>query len=341
MKKKIYVRDFNNVVLPVLDKLTDFDVVNDARDADLILTWQDVRGDMNELAKINAEYLHKPFIVIQHGRAATNDYLPPNKFLMHATKFCCWGTADYKRLERAGFADKAVITGSPLVEYLKPKEPHDGKNILFVPVVSSHEEPENIEAYWHLKRIEIERSIDKLSKCKDTLKNEWNAWIVQKTSATEGTIPYYNFNKDWRLIAKLTDIHDKKLYFGDIVQTSQGNKQHIIDTIRLLQMTDCVVTIEEGTLPLLAMAMGIPVVAVEGFKYRQYGGVDYSSVEMVKTTGVRRVELSDLEKVIDEELANPNALSEQRKKVVSNELYDGSSNPIDNIVNVIKGELNG
>ncbi|MBF9682924.1 hypothetical protein IAI36_11615, partial [Streptococcus pseudopneumoniae] len=57
--------------------------------------------------------------------------------------------------------------------------------------------------------------------------------------------------------------------------------------------------------------------------------------------GVRRVELSDIEKTIDEELANPDALKKEREKVVSEELCDGSSNPVDNIVNVIKGELNG
>jgi len=278
-------------------------------------------------------------IVIQHGRAATNDYLPPNKFPMHATKFCCWGINDYERLERAGFVDRAVITGSPLVDFLKPKEPHEGKNIVFVPVISMHEEPENIEAYWHLKQIEIKRSSQKLSSCRDKLKDKWNAWLVEPTSATEGTIPYYNFNRNWRLVAKITDLHDKKLYFGDIVQTNPANKQHLLNTIRLMQVTDCVVGIEEGTFQLLAMAMGIPVVMVDGFKYKEYGGIDYSSVEMVKTDGVRRVNLSDVEKTIDEELANPQALEEQRKKVVSEELHDGSSNPTENIVNVIKGVL--
>jgi hypothetical protein len=339
--KKVYVKDFNNILIPVIDKLKEknFELVEDPRDSDVLVTWQDVRGDMYELAHINSEYMHKPLVVVQHGRAATNDYLPPNAFKMNATKFCCWGEKDYERLDRAGLKDRAVVTGSSLVGYIKPKEPHDGKNIVYVPVVTSHEEPENIEAYWHLKSIELKRSIAKLNKCKESLKNEWNAWVVESTSATEGTIPYYNFNKDWRLIAKLTDIHDKKLYFGDIVQTSQGNTQHLVFAIRLLQMSDCVVGIEEGTFQLLAMAMDIPVVMVDGFKYKEYGGIDYSSVEMVKTTGVRRVDLSDVEKTIDEELANPEHLNKERERVVREELYDGSLDPIDNIVNVIKGVL--
>jgi len=338
--KKLYIKDFNCILAPVIEKLkNDFELVEDARNADGLVLWQDVRGDMKELALINEEFLHKPLIVVQHGRGATNDYLPPNKFLMHATKFCCWGIKDYERLERAGWKDKAVITGSPLADFIKPRDPHEGKNIVFVPVITSHEEPDNIEAYWKLKCIEFQRSSKKLNKFKDALRNEWNAWVIEPTSATEGTIPYYNFNKEWRLITKLTDAHDHRLYYGDIVKTSPNNKTHITDTIRLLQVTDLVVGIEEGTFQLLAMAMGIPVVMVDGFKYTEYGGIDYSSVEMIKTTGVRRVELSDIEKTIDKELANPDALKKAREKVVSEELCDGSSNPIDNIVNVIKGEL--
>jgi len=124
------------------------------------------------------------------------------------------------------------------------------------------------------------------------------------------------------------------------VQTIPVNKSHLSDTMKLLSVTDCVVGIEEGTLQVLAMAMGIPCVMVDGFKYKEYGGVDYSSVEMIKTKGVRRVNLSELEKTIDEELANPNTLQNERSQIVKDELWDGQTNPIDNIVNVIKEVCN-
>jgi hypothetical protein len=80
---------------------------------------------------------------------------------------------------------------------------------------------------------------------------------------------------------------------------------------------------------------------VDGFKYKNYGGIDYSSVEMVKTKGVRRVELSEVEKTIDEELANPDSLKTEREKVVKDELWDGETDPITNIINVVKGVING
>lgn len=173
--------------------------------------------------------------------------------------------------------------------------------------------------------------------CYSNLRNSWNAWEVEPTSPTDGVIPYHIFNKDWRLIAKLTYIHDKKLYIGDVVQTAQQNKNHVEDTINLLSLTDCAVGIEEGTFQLLAMAMGIPVVMVEGFSYKDLGGIDYSNVDMIKTKATRRVKLSELEKTIDEELANPDALKEEREEVLKDEFWDGVSDPIQNIIDVIKG----
>jgi hypothetical protein len=244
-------------------------------------------------------------------------------------------------LERAGYKDRAVITGSPLVSFLKTKEEHDGKNIIFVPVITSHEEPENILTYWKLKQVELNKSSKRIEKNFDKLKSSWNAWEVEPTSATEGSIPYYNFNKDWRLIAKIVPLHDKRLYLGDVVNTTPINKTHLADCISVLSFADCVVGMEEGTFQLLAMAMGVPCVMVDGFKYTIYGDIDYSSVEMIKTDGVRRVKLPDLEKTIDEELANPDGLKEQREKIVRDELWDGKTDPITNIVNVVKEISNG
>ena len=340
MKKiKVYFQDYNNV-LTFLGKREEIEIVGDARDCDCIVLWQDVRAYLQELGVINKMYMKKPLVVVQHGRAASNDYLPPNTFPLIADKFCCWGERDRQRLIKAGYGDRAVVTGSTLVSYLQPREIHDGKNIVFVPIITTHEEPDNIKAYWKLKQIELSKSTEKLMKSYDKLREAWNAWEVEETSATEGSVPYYNFNKDWRLIAKITYLHDKRLYVGDVVQTLQSNITHVTDSMKLLSLSDCVVGIEEGTFQLLAMAMGIPCVMVEGFQYRELGGIDYSTVDMVKTKAVRRVQLSEIEKTIDEELANPDALKEERERVVKDEFWNGEGNPEDNIINVIKGVVN-
>ena len=57
---------------------------------------------------------------------------------------------------------------------------------------------------------------------------------------------------------------------------------------------------------------------------------------MIKTNAVRRVNLSELERTIDEELANPNHLEKERQQVIRDELWDGETEPIENIIKVIK-----
>ena len=94
---KVYLKDFNGVLQ---DLVSEFTVVTDPREADVLVLWQDVRGDMKELCEINAKYMKKPVIVVQHGRGATRDYLPPNNFSMLADKFCCWGEKEKKRLKK-------------------------------------------------------------------------------------------------------------------------------------------------------------------------------------------------------------------------------------------------
>lgn len=333
--KKVYIKNFNGVLDDVM-KSEEFEFVTDARDADVLVLWQDIRGDMLELCKINDEYLHKPVVVVQHGRGATRDYLPPNSFKSYATKYCCWGQKEYDRLQKAGFGDKAIITGSPLIKRLRPREIHDGKNIIFVPVITTHEEPENIITYWELKKIELSKAQDVLRKHSKELKDMWHSWVIDPDSVTADSIPYHILNKGWRVLTKATSVHDKRLYIGDMVSSLQHNKSHIDDCTKLLTMMDCVVGNEEGTFQLLAMAMDIPCVMVEGFSYKNYGGVDYTTIEVIKTDGTVWCDDKDLEKIIDQELNEPSRLKDKRKKVVEDEFGDVNSNPVQNIINVIK-----
>ena len=60
---------------------------------------------------------------------------------------------------------------------------------------------------------------------------------------------------------------------------------------------------------------------------------------MVKTNAVRWAELSELESVIEYELAHPYELKEQRARVVKDELWDDNKLPTENIIKVIKEVL--
>lgn len=331
---KAFISDFNNVLLELRNRV---DTVRDVRSADIIILWQDVRGSQKEIATLNKLYMNKHLIVVQHGRGATRDYLPPNSFELIADRICVWGPAEAERLYKAKIdKERVVVTGSPLLNVLKqyPRKPQSENVIVFCPVITSHEEPDNIQTYMELKKIEYSKVQELLDEKKSILKESWHAWAMDENCATEHQIPYDLLRKNFFLVSKLTDIHDKELYFGPYVKTSPINKSHIIDGIKLLSASSCVVGMEEGTYQLMASYYGIPTVIVDNFQYGTYGGVQNYSTESIHTDATAFCNLSSLRETIENELAHPEIRAEARLNVVREELGDPDSDPVENIIEV-------
>ena len=341
-KPKIFCKNFNGVMDGIL-KSEEFEFILDPREADALVLWQDTRGEFAELCRMNNEYLHKPAIIVQHGAGATRDYEHPMKCDLLGTKFCCWGEHDYERLVRQGNGAKGIITGSPLINQLKPKEKHEDKNIVFIPIITTHEEPANIITFYELKKMELDFSQKNIIKHKDELITQWKPSILDPENFDEGFIPYHDINKNFRLISKLTTMHDKNLYLGSVSLSNVLGATHIEDCVRLLQQTDLVVGMVESTFQMLAMAMDIPVVICNEWEFKIYGHdqKDYSKCDHIKTDGAVYADLKDLRTTIEQELSNPERLKEERKKTVLRELGDITSDPVKNIIKVIKESING
>ena len=92
-----YISDFNNIFIDLKKRVN---CVNDPREADVLILWQDVRGSMKTLCDINRDYLGKPVVIVQHGRGATRDYLEPNNFKLTADRICVWGQKEADRMAR-------------------------------------------------------------------------------------------------------------------------------------------------------------------------------------------------------------------------------------------------
>jgi hypothetical protein len=334
---KAYICDFNNVLLELSNRV---EKVSDPKDADVIITWQDVRGGMKELAEINASYLKKPLVVVQHGRGATRDYNAPNNFKLVADKICVWGQTEADRMINAGYANKTVITGSPLTFYTRNAEApgEDSKKnkiILYMPVITSKEEPDNLIAFYKLKQIEYAYAEKRLLKHYKELKALWKSWQIDPTCATESNIPYDLFRQDFFLMSKITTIHDRQLYHGPIVQSTVNHSSHLYNTIKLISNSSCVVGLEEGTAQLMAAALNIPCVIVDGFKYGEYGGVKDYSPELIKTGATAFTDLENIEQTILEEIENKHIRQDAREKVVREE-FDPfpDKDPIELIIDV-------
>lgn len=332
---KAYVADFNNILLDVKSRV---ELASDVRDADVLILWQDVRGGLKTLCDINRDYMRKPVVVVQHGRGATRDYLEPNNFKLTADRICVWGEAEADRMAKAGYADRVVVTGSPLVKYVRenPLVPHEETIVVFAPVITSHEEPDNLEVFYELKKIEYEFAQEALRSKKDLLKKGWHAWFLDERVATENQVPYDLLRRNFLLVSKLTDIHDQKLYHGVTVKTSPINISHLEESIKLLRNADLVIGMEEGTFQLMATAYGIPTIIVDGFKYGSYGGVDnYDRMEVIRSKATAFCDLASLKSTICYELLNRQSRQEAREEVTRRE-FDPfpDKDPIESIIDV-------
>lgn len=336
--KSAYVFDFNNILLDIKNRVN---LANDPRNADVLIIWQDVRGAMKTLCDINNDYLKKPVVVVQHGRGATRDYLEPNNFKMVADRMCVWGQTEFDRMKKAGYGDRAIITGSPLVKYTRTRmereqKAKNAKVIVYTPIISDKEQAFNIEVALELRKIEYTYVQEKLRACAKDLKKGWHSWMVDQTCATENQVPYELLHKEWYPIHKITDIHDKKLYHGEHVLTTVTHSKHLETSKILLNNCDCVLGIEEGTFQLMATAMGIPTVIVDGFKYETYGGVsNYDRMEVIRTNATAFCELKDLRQTIENEMNNPDKRKNAREEVTKNE-FDPfpDKDPIELIIDV-------
>lgn len=329
---KVYISDYNCVLRQLRDKL---DVTLNPYDADLFIIWQDVRGAMKTLVDINQEYLKKPVVVVQHGRGASRDYNAPNNFPLLADRICVWGEAEAERLEK--YKDRVVVTGSPLVSMLRgvKRDNYCERTVIFTPIITTHEEVMNLEVFYELKKLEYTYAQEFLRSKQNELKIGWHGFLVDDGIATEGAVPWDIIRKNFFLVAKLTDIHDQKLYHGVSVKSSVCNIEHLEKSIKVLQNTSVMVGLEEGTQQLMASFLDIPTVIVEGFEYGSYGGIQDYKTELIRTDATAFCTLSNLRETIEQELTNPRLRQEARREVVRRE-FDPypDKDPIETIIDV-------
>jgi len=112
--------------------------------ADVVVLWQDVVGQMVDVAK-TAKGLGKRVYVVEHGLLSINDYIEPLKRPLIADKFLCWGEKSKEYMLKAGIAtERVVVAGTTVFDAFGPKRLHEGKNVLFAPRHWTPDLPENL-----------------------------------------------------------------------------------------------------------------------------------------------------------------------------------------------------
>lgn len=329
-----YCADYNGILTELRNKIGPTHLAS-PRDADVWCIWQDCVGSYRDLLEACKRVgYYKPTYCVQHGRGSTLDYGPPNSWPLLADKYLCWGDADRRRLVSLGYGEKAVKVGCPLNTHVKPKVPHQEKVVLFIPVNTGKEEPENIAVYYELLKIKYDKAKTLVLDHKGPLKDKWGF---------DGKINVH-FNelaKEFDVAAKLLPWHDRNLYHGNTVVGYQDTSKNNELLFSLLRNVDLVVGLDEGTTEMFAYAHDIPVIVVDGFKYRLWDnkGLTYKEIDPYRTKAATHVSLSGLREAIEYGLVHPEHLKQERREIAEDELGISLGNATDNIYKVIRNDV--
>lgn len=331
---KFYCGDFNGILEDLKQKIGPTHLTT-PREADAWVVFQDCLGSYRSLFKAAKELgVAKPSYCVQHGRGSTSDYGPPNSLISYADKYLCWGKADYDRMVRLGYASKTHIVGCPLNSHIRPRVPHKEKVVLFIPVNTGKEEPENIAVYYELLKIKYDKAKLKVLSHRAALKDKWGFNDKLLVSFNE-------IATDFDVAAKLLPWHDKNLYHGNTVMGYQDSPNNNALLFNLLRNVDLVVGMDEGTSEIFAMAHDVPVVICDGFKYRQFkaNGKDFEVIEGYQTGGAVHCTLDTLGAAVDYALAHPEHLRQERKIAVEAEMGTSYGDATNNIYQYIRKDI--
>jgi len=205
----------------VMDNILPYFFTTGIKKADIAVMFQDVVGDgLKYATEIRSRGI--PLIVVQHGRGAVRDYLPPKNLPLLADKLCVWGTRDHEMMLEAGFSkDRIALTGCPIFDGLsKTKKPHKGINILFTP---SHSE---------------------------------------ESKGNEDVLKMLRSIKGINILSKILRVHDHRIYGKNAIVSRSFDPDHMKKCLKAVRMADILVSNEPGTIELIAMYLEVPVIFV-------------------------------------------------------------------------------
>lgn len=149
---KIFLENFNGIFDGLVQKVKN-DLTPNWQEADVIVLWQDVIGDLESIAS-QAKIAGKKVIVGEHGLLSINDYLPPLSRPLVADKFMAWGNWTKEWLvNKAGIdPERIVVTGTLITNKKVPRRKHDKPRVLYAPRHWDKELSENLEVADELRK---------------------------------------------------------------------------------------------------------------------------------------------------------------------------------------------
>jgi len=296
---KINAYNWNSCITKVLERLEEkHELVEEPEDADVVVLWNEIEkaGWLNIVKRAQAKGI--PVILYQQGVYGIDRVRPPFNEKIHSDVVLVWGPGDKDRLVKYGVPEeKIIVTGSPVVDRLIPKQKHDGKNVVFA---LEHwdwgDVPEN-----HIVASELRKLTD--------------VNLITKGLHTE------NYTEN----------------FENPLISARWSNDHLDIVADLLSRTDLVVAISESTFALLAEVLDIPVIIPDVWVPKaRAGDYTFLDFEKNCSNAVTKCSLEDLIPTIKEHLKHPGIKREERKKNAIMCGGIEVDNPVDNYVSIIE-----
>ena len=310
MKKRVRVYNWNSVLTNVIEGLRKLghDVEEQAASSftggwdkfDVIVVWSETEGTgWDELIeKANKKGIRT--VLVQHGRRGSSKKFPPFFEPLKSDVICVWGENDKKRVMTGGVPeDKIEITGTTIFDFLKPREEHEGYNVVFSPEHWDHDVAENFI---------IKSTLDKLR----------NVKITTKLLEGEHTKNYYT-NPVW----SDRNMHDHLGVCADVLKTADLVVAVSESTFELLA--------EIMDIPVIIADIWVPKTCLGDKKYLTYVRETSDACTKVK-------DLKKLNKEIKKQLKHPGILREERKQIGIGDGGLDIKDPMERIIKVILGE---
>jgi hypothetical protein len=262
---------------------------NDIRNNDVIVVWQETpMGGARQLVGWGKTFKKKT-ILLQHGSLQNYKFRmsePFNENLL-SDVICVWGEDDKKRLLELGVEENRIkVTGSPVFRHLKPRVPHKGKTILFIPEHGDEDTAENLCMAVTIRKLKIP-IITKL--------------LIPNSDNFES----YNNEKI-----------DPGWYDNPVI-SDRFDKDHLDVCADVISKADVVVGLSESTTGIMAEALDIPVICADVWIPKAYhGDARYMNYQRPYTNACTRVKIDKLNDAIKYAIKHPEHLRKEREKVV-------------------------
>lgn len=253
------------------------DIVDRINDCDVVLLWNDLFPLERSIIK-TAKMLGKKTAVLQHGRRGSSRYFPPFNEPITADALLVWGERDKEMLIRAGHpAKKIKVIGSPILIDIPQKNKEPSGKTIVF-----------CPEHW-------DRPVEENKRVRDELRK---------------LPPEYN------VITKIIESHTPS-DFDNTIQSNREKYDHLDKCWEVLHCADLVVGISESTFELMAQVLDIPVVIVDEWEPKAFGGdLRYTQgYYRPISEAAKRTKVVNLLETIKGQLENPQELNKERAHI--------------------------